>query len=90
METVVTYTCETMFVSSDQRRIINKVLKLKEKRPQEVELLELPETNDGCIYAKMPAAWFQIAPPRKVELTEEQRQERAERLARMRQNRAPL
>ena len=80
METTVSYTCETMFVSSDQLKWINRIRKLKEEHPDEVTILEQPETNDGCIYAKVPAEWLKIGPPRTVTMTEEQKQRNTERL----------
>ena len=80
METSCTYTDTTMYVSSDQLRVINRIRKLAEQHPDEVTILRQPEQNDGCIYATMPSAWFKISPPIKREMTEEQRQAAAERM----------
>ena len=88
METSCTYTDTTMYVSSDQQKIINKVRKLSEQRPDEVTILRQPEQNDGCIYATMPSAWFKISPPRTVELSDERKAELAERLRTARESKA--
>ena len=80
METSCTYTDTTMYVSSDQLRVINRIRKLSEQHPEDVTILRQPEQNDGCIYATMPSAWFKISPPRTVELSEERKAELAERL----------
>lgn len=88
METSCTYTDTTMYVSSDQQKIINKVRKLLEQHPDEVTILRQPEQNDGCIYATMPSAWLKISPPRTVELSDERKAELAERLKVAREVRA--
>lgn len=87
METSCSYTDKTMYVSSDQQRIINKVRKLAEQHPDEVTVIRYPEQNDGCIYASMPSERFRISPPIKREMTDEQRQASAERLRLARESR---
>lgn len=82
METCINYTDKTAWISSDERKWINRVRKLKDERPEEVEILRQPEDNDGCIYAKLPAAWFKVQAPRI--LTEEQREKLRENAARLR------
>jgi len=84
METSCAYTDKTMYVSSDQLKIVNRIRKLAEAYPDEVEILRQPEQNDGCIYARMPSEWFRITPPRTRELTEEQKAELRERFSRAR------
>lgn len=87
METAISYTdFKTAWVSSDQRGMINRVRKLKEQYPDEVKILNQPETNDGCIYCTVPPAWITIRPPVKLNLTEEQRQQRSAQLRAMRNN----
>ena len=80
METSFTY-CDknTAFFSSDERKWINKMYKLKEEHPEEVTILAQPSSNDGCIYAKLPPDVLKIRFKR--ELSEEQRQAVSERLA---------
>lgn len=78
METCFNYTeKEHGFFSSDERKFITKVRKLKEQYPDKVRIIREPEDNDGCIYCEMPTAWFKIHPNRV--LSEEKRAEFAER-----------
>lgn len=79
METCANYMDEEMFVSSDERKFINKIKQLAEEYPMDVTIIAHPETNDGCIYAKMPSKWFHIKPPVKRNFTDEQREAMAER-----------
>jgi len=84
METCFNYTDKDYgFFSSDERRFITKVRKLKEQYPDRVRIMAEPENNDGCIYCTLPVEWFTIRVPKKLNLTEEQRQERSERMRRM-------
>ena len=76
-----------MWVSSDQQKMINRVRKLAEAYPDQVTVLNQPEQNDGCIYAKMPADWLKLSPPRKIEMTDQQKAELAERLKTARESR---
>lgn len=87
METCFNY-CdkEHGFFSSDERRFITKVRKLKQKYPEQVRIIAEPETNDGCIYAEMPTAWLKIQPPVKRVLTEEQREANRVRMQQMHRN----
>ena len=79
METCVNY-CDPAwaFVSSDERRIINKIHKLANEHPDEMVILEEPENNGGFIYAKFPPRWMKIAPPRQIVMSDEERARRAE------------
>lgn len=66
---------------SAERKWINKILKLKESYPDEVDIRYDPENNDGNIVAHIPKSWLKISPLRQVNYTEEQRNAAAERLA---------
>lgn len=78
-ETAVEWTdTEWAYFSSDERRWINKIRRLKEKHPDEIEILREPETNDGCIYCKIKPNWVKISPPKKCTLTPEQRAKQAQ------------
>lgn len=79
-ETAAGYTDETMWFSSDELRMVNRILKLKEDYPDDVVIKRMPDDNDGCIYANMPSSWFHIAPPRRVTLSEEAKRRNTERL----------
>lgn len=65
-------------ISSDETRWINRIHKLKEMYPNDVDIVCEPETNDGSIYALVPAAWVKINPPKTV--SEEQKQAFIERI----------
>lgn len=72
------------FFSSDERRWINKIHKLKEQHPNEVQIIKEPEENDGCIYCRLPAYTLKIQFKR--EISEEERQVAAERLRQLRES----
>lgn len=72
------------FFSSDERKWINKIRKLKEEHPDEIEIIAQPETNDGCIYCKLPAAWLKVQPKLKRELSDEERQILSDRMKNIR------
>lgn len=81
METACNYLDDkVMYVSTDERKWINRLLKMAEEHPDEVTIMNRPEENDGCLCLKCPAEYLKIAPPRHVNLTEEQRVAAAERL----------
>ena len=67
--------------SSSERKWINKILRYKEKYPEAVKIMRMPEDNYGMLYAELPASWLKISPPRQVNYTEEQKMEIAQRLA---------
>lgn len=80
METCFNYTTKgKAFFSSDERKFITKVRKLKEKYPDKVRIIREPEDNDGCIYCELPVSWFKLYPKR--EMTDEQKE-----MARVRMN----
>jgi transcriptional regulator with XRE-family HTH domain len=68
-------------VTLSQKRYINKVKELAEQYPDQVTILA--ENKDGSIFAHMPVTWI-IKPgkPAELNLTDEQRKERADQLAR--------
>lgn len=61
-----------------QRRTISRVKKLAAQYPEQCQVVA--ENKDGSICAHIPVSWVKISPPR--ELSEEQRQQIAERLSR--------
>lgn len=75
------------FFSSNERRWINKIHRLKEQNPEEVKIIREPEENDGCIYCRLPASWLKVQPKKTRVLSEEQQKELTDRLSRMRQAR---
>ena len=87
METSCTYFNKEMHVSTDERWLINRILKFAEQRPDEVKIIAMPENNDSCLYCVVPSSWLKITPPAKREFTEEQKAAAAERMANARKNR---
>lgn len=73
--------------SSAERKWINKILKLKESCPNDVNITTYPENNNGYIVAQIPKSWFKLSPPRTREMTDEQREAAAKRLADAREKR---
>lgn len=61
-------------------RLRNKVMKLAEEYPDEVEVRREPDGNGGFLVAKIPVKWVKIAPPRRIELTDERKEELRERI----------
>lgn len=81
METACEYLDDKiMRVSTDERRWINKLLKIAKEHPDEVTVICYPEENNGCLYLKCPASYLKISPPLRRSMTEEQRIEFAERM----------
>ena len=82
-ETVVGYIDSDKHASlcSGERKWINRILKLKEEHPEEIDIKEYPESNQGIILAHFPKKWLKINPPR--QMSEEQKAAAAERLKAM-------
>ena len=72
---------------TSERKWINKILKLKESNPNDVNITTYPENNNGYIVAQIPKSWFKLSPPRTREMTDEQREAAAKRLADAREKR---
>ena len=86
METCVNYCdADTAYFSSDERRWINRIRRLKKEHPEQVRIIREPEQNDGCIYAEVPVKWLKVSPPPKRVLTEEQRMKLSKRMKMMHQ-----
>ena len=86
METCFNYTDrDRAYFSSDERKWITRIRKLKEQRPDQVRIIREPEENDGCIYCELPVEWLKVSPKREVIITEEKREKLAERMRMMRQ-----
>lgn len=67
-------------VSFSQGKYISRIKKLKEKYPDEVEIVA--ENSDGSLYAHIPTKWIKINPPQQI--SEERKIELAERMAKLR------
>lgn len=87
METAMGYLTEDKGVawfSSDEQKWRTRIEKLAKEYPDEVKIIVYPEDNDGCVNATIPAKWIRVRPPRKLNLTEEQKAKRAEQMRGMR------
>lgn len=73
--------------SSGEVKWIRKILAFKEQYPDEVDIKKMPENNCGVIFAHVPKSWLKVSPPRKVNLSEEQKAAAAERMASARKKR---
>ena len=62
---------DTATVSFHKKKYINRILRLKEKYPEEIEIVA--ENNDGTLCARIPYKWVKIAPLRSV--SEERREQ---------------
>lgn len=82
METCFNYCGDQAFFSSDERKWINKIHKLKEQHPNEITIIREPEDNDGCIYCKLPPYTLKIQFKR--EYSEEQKKIMSDRMKAMR------
>lgn len=67
-------------VSFSQGKYISRIKKLKERFPDEVEIVA--ENPDGSLYAHIPTKWIKINPPK--EMTDEQREAISERFSKYR------
>jgi hypothetical protein len=79
---------KTATVTVHSQKIKNRVLRLAEQRPDKVTVIARPtdKGQDGYLYARIPASWLKISPPIKLELTEEERERRADRLKQARKS----
>jgi hypothetical protein len=69
---------KTFTVSTDERTWKNRLVKLAEQNPAEVECVAV--NRDGSVMYHVPASWVKIRPPRKVNMTDEQKVALSERL----------
>lgn len=83
MGTCINY-CEPdwAYMSSDERRWKNRLIRLAREHPEDCIILKKPEENDGFIYAKFPQRWVRVRPPQTRDMTDEQKRAVAERLRR--------
>ena len=79
-------TCEQGkgWFSSDEKKWINRIRKMKEKFPELVEIRNEPETNDGCIVCVIPSDWMKISPPKSLTMSDERKQQLADNFRRFR------
>ncbi len=83
METCYEYYTDEKWacISSDEKKVINRIMELHEAHPNEVVISCSPENNHGVIVAKIPRTWVKLpSPPKKRVMTDEQRKAAGERL----------
>ena len=66
-------------VTLSQGRYKTKVENLAKERPNECKILA--RNPDGTILAHVPTSWVKISPPRKVEMSEDRKEELRKQLA---------
>ncbi len=69
---------DTWTISTDERTWKNRLVKLAEQNPAEVECVAV--NRDGSVMFHVPASWVKVRPPRKVNMTDDQQSALAERL----------
>ena len=65
---------------SSETKWINKILKLKESYPDEVDIKCMPDENYGVLLAHIPKSWMYVRPPKRINYSEEYKQQLSERL----------
>ena len=75
-------------ISTNEKRIVNQVLRLAQDRPEDVVIQFLPEKNGGVLVAKVPRSWIKKpSPPRAV--SDEQRARMSEQFKNRVRNQSP-
>ena len=88
LETIINFDEEqnTASVYACRKSLQNKLLKIAEQRPAECKVVKT--ARDGAaIEFEVPKRWIKVSPPKTVNMTDEQRQKAAARLAEMRAKR---
>lgn len=65
-------------------KFARRIIALHDKYPDEIDLVL---NKDNSVWAKIPLEYVTIRKPKTVNLTDEQRKERAEKMKQIRQNR---
>lgn len=78
---------KTAEISTNEAVWINKLLRLADKYPNEIHILEHLDSNYGVLLVELPKSWFKISPPRTCNLTDAQKAAASERLKNARQKR---
>ena len=68
------------YFSSNEKRWINRIMRLKHDHPDEVDIQQVPDNNGGYIMAGVPKEWFKLTPPKKVFYSTTMRKQIGERL----------
>ena len=76
------------YITTNETVWIRKILRLAEENPDQVVIENHPEENYGYLVAHVPQVWFVIRPPKKMNLSEEQKEALRDRMAEARKKRA--
>lgn len=74
---------DKMWVSTNERAMITKMMRYD---GHGMTVLRSPEENDGYLYCEVPKSWLKVVPPRKLNLSEDERAVRRERLKAVKTN----
>ena len=87
MEAAINYTNvdNCAYFSSNEKRWINRIIRLKKTHPELVDIQQMPQSNGGYIMAGVPKEWFKLTPPKKSTMSEKRKNEAKERLFAARQ-----
>lgn len=71
-------------VTTGDKVVKNRLAKLAKEHPDQVVLMA--DNADSSVWYHVPWKWIQIRPPRKINMSEERRQELAEKMRSMSRN----
>lgn len=89
IETSATYVNDVMYLSTNEKKLINRIMRYGKERPGSLNVIRGPSENDGCLYCTLPSSWFHISPPRKPPqrvFTEKEKEDMRNRLKKAREN----
>lgn len=75
---------DAAFLSSNDPKVINEIEEYASEYPDEVSIQQQPHNNGGYLMARIPKSWIRIKPPKKKNLTDEQREVLRKRLEKAR------
>jgi len=68
------------YFSTNMKSEIRRMANYANARPDEVTILKEPDTNGGYLVVLVPKTWFSVKPPRKLALTDKQRESLSKRM----------
>lgn len=87
MITETTYSVEPgniAYFSTDYKKLINRIHRLAEQYPADIDIIKDDKDNDGVLYCRMPADLWLFGFKHKQKLPEERRKAASERMKAMR------
>lgn len=82
IESAINYTNvdKCAYFSSNERKWVNRIYRLKREYPELVDIQQVPDSNGGYIMAGVPKEWFKLTPQKKRNYSNSEKKEIAERL----------